>query len=355
MKSRIPSEFPEDNAELSQCMNHSSQIHFFDNLFETSQLLLDERSSAKNCQQLYSHLKVAHEKLQNSYAELEARFTSSLREWLQEKNILSDQISKLSSEKDQFEALCVALQKNTLTAERLELIKNEIRNDCQKKSQKTFVKALKDADEARAECQKSKEELEIIRAELEQQRLRSEREQEKYALLHGSELKTMVEAHEDVVNRLSSLLGSDAETLAALYRLNTEMRAKCNCALDEARKSRLLYDTQLSELKNELIHVIDQLKRSNSENSTLKAKCDALTEQADMLKGSLARTQADLKTSRQKAIDCEQSKLNTEKHFEKLLQRSRTELSDYRVEFQRQRVDLEKQRDEMAFRVQGKC
>ncbi|VDD76036.1 unnamed protein product [Mesocestoides corti] len=147
----------------------------------------------------------------------------------------------------------------------------------------------------------------------------------------------MVEAHEDVVNRLSSLLGSDAETLAALYRLNTEMRAKCNCALDEARKSRLLYDTQLSELKNELIHVIDQLKRSNSENSTLKAKCDALTEQADMLKGSLARTQADLKTSRQKAIDCEQSKLNTEKHFEKLLQRSRTELSDYRVEFQRQR------------------
>lgn len=55
----------------------------------------------------------------------------------------------------------------------------------------------------------------------------------------------MAESHQEVVNRLSTILGSDTETLINLFQENSEIRAQCNIVLDESEKSKRLYDTQL--------------------------------------------------------------------------------------------------------------
>ncbi len=80
---------------------------------------------------------------------------------------------------------------------------------------------------------------------------------------------------------------------------------------------------------------------------------DASPSQVQMLKSSLARAQTDLSAARHKVLDCEKAKLSAEKYYEGVAQRSRVELADARLEAQRQRVEVEKQRDDLAFQVQG--
>ena len=55
----------------------------------------------------------------------------------------------------------------------------------------------------------------------------------------------MTSSHEEVLNHLSNLFGSDTETLATLYRENSQMHTQCQLVINEAEKSKRLYDTQL--------------------------------------------------------------------------------------------------------------
>lgn len=67
------------------------------------------------------------------------------------------------------------------------------------------------------------------------------------------------------------------------------------------------------------------------------------------------RMRTDLIVARQTALGSENALRELEKHSGSVVQRSRVELSDIRLEAQRQRVDIERQRDELAFQVQGWC
>ncbi|KAH9286968.1 hypothetical protein ECG_00748 [Echinococcus granulosus] len=323
-------------------------------LVETSHILLDERTSAKRFQQLYSHLKFAYTQLQESHVDLESRYTSALHEWLNEKKLLNLELIRLSSEKRELELLCIELQKSALSPESLELIKCKIGNALKKKSEDELASATKEIEVARTECLYVTEELEKLKTDYEQLRARSKSVREMEVLLRESERQHIAESHDEVVTRLSSLLGSDTETLAALYRENSQMCAQYHLVVGEAEKSKRLYDTQMCELKNELIRAIEELTAAKTDRATLVAKCESLSEEMELLVKSLASTQADLKAARQRIVDCERAKLSSEKHFEGRVQCLRTELNDCRLVAQRERVEVERQRDQLAFQVQGK-
>ncbi|CDS41186.1 coiled coil domain containing protein 41 [Echinococcus multilocularis] len=321
-------------------------------LVETSHILLDERTSAKRFQQLYSHLKFAYTQLQESHADLESRYTSALHEWLNEKKFLNLELIRLSSEKRELEFLCFQLQKSALSPVSLQLIKWKIGNALKKKSEDELARATKEIKVARTECLYVTEELEKLKTDYEQLRARSKSVREMEVLLRESERQHIAESHDEVVTRLSSLLGSDTETLAALYRENSQMCAQYHLVVGEAEKSKRLYDTQMCELKNELIRAIEGLTAAKTDRATLVAKCESLSEEMELLVESLASTQVDLKAARQRIVDCERAKLSSEKHFEGRVRCLTTELNDCRLVAQRERVEVERQRDQLAFQVQ---
>ncbi|KAL5964962.1 Centrosomal protein of 83 kDa [Taenia solium] len=323
-------------------------------LAETSQILLDERTSAKRFQQIYSHLKFAHTQLQESYVKLELRYSDSLHEWLSEKKVMELELTRLSAEKRELELLCFELQKSALSPESLELIKCEVKNELQKKSQEELSRATEEIEVAHTECLNVTKELEKLKVEYEQLRIHSKTAQERELALRELERQHITESKEEVINRLSSLLGSDTATLAALYRENSQICAQYHLVVGEAEKSKRLYDTQMSELKNELIRVIEGLAAAKSDRAALVTKCESLSEEMESLAKRLTRAQADLKAARQRIVDCERARLSSEKHLEGRVHCLRTELNNCRLVAQRERVEIERQRDQLAFQVQGR-
>ncbi|KAL5112473.1 hypothetical protein TcWFU_007230 [Taenia crassiceps] len=329
-----------------------SQDWLFSELVETSQILLDERTSAKRFRQLYSHLKFAHTQLQESYAELESRYTESLHEWLSEKKYMKSELAKLSAEKHELELLCCELQKSVLSPEVLELIKCEVKNELQKKTKVELTRATEEVEIAKTECLNVTTEFETLKAEYEQLLAYLENTQEREVFFRELERQHVTESQEEVISRLSSLLGSDTETLAALYRENSQMCAQYHLVVNEAEKSKRLYDTQMSELKNELIRAIERLTAAKTDRETLAAKCKSLSEEMELLAKRLVSAQTDLKAARQRVVDCERARLSSEKHLEGRVHCLRMELNNYRLVAQRERVEIERQRDELAFQVQ---
>lgn len=75
----------------------------------------------------------------------------------------------------------------------------------------------------------------------------------------------------------------------------------------------------------------------------------------ELLARSLASAHAELKAARQRVVDCERARLSSEKHLEGRIHCLRTELNNCRLVAHRERVEIERQRDQLAFQVQGKC
>ncbi|KAM7540405.1 hypothetical protein Aperf_G00000038317 [Anoplocephala perfoliata] len=321
-------------------------------LFESSNIFLDERNNAKGFRQFYIHLKFAYTELQESYTDLEKRFDDALRGWLNEKLLMNNKIARISEEKQELDYLCAELQKSTLTPERLELIKCDVRNEMQKVFEPMLHKATKETEIARNECNKLMEELEGLKIDHEKLRLNSNCVHEREVLLHESECQRLSESHREIMNRLTKLLGSDAENLASLFRDNSQIRAQCHIVLDESEKSKRLYDTQMSELKNELISTIDALTKTKSDKAILAEKCETLKEEAEMLAYNLTCVQTELRAARQKIIDAERSKLSMEKFLEEKVQNLRKELNEMRLTTQKEHINVERQRDELAYRLQ---
>ena len=72
-----------------------------------------------------------------------------------------------------------------------------------------------------------------------------------------------------------------------------------------------------------------------------------------MLTSSLRDTQAELKAAQQRIIECEKAKLNAEKHLEEQVHMLKSELNNLRIVSLKERLELERQRDELAFHIQG--
>lgn len=73
-----------------------------------------------------------------------------------------------------------------------------------------------------------------------------------------------------------------------------------------------------------------------------------------MLAYNLTCVQTELKAARQKVIDAERSKLSAVKFLEEKVQNLKSELNETRLTMQKERIDVERQRDELTFRVQGR-
>ncbi|VDL59611.1 unnamed protein product [Hymenolepis diminuta] len=323
-----------------------------EDLVKTSQVLLDERSNAKQFQQFYSHLKFAHAQLQESHTALEGRFSDALQGWLFEKQLLNEKLNRVLKEKQELECLCIELQKSNFTPERFELIKCDIQSEVQRQYDLKLNKAMRETELARNECNRAIEELKKLKIIHEQLRISFESLHERNALLEESERQYIAESHQEVINRLSAILGSDTETLINLFRENSEIRAQCNIVLDESEKSKRLYDTQVSELKNELIQTIDALTKVKSDKTILARKYEVLQEEAEMLSNSLSYTQTELKAIRRKVVDLGREKMSLEKHLKGDILKLKTELNESRLATEKKRIEMEKQRDEFAFQVQ---
>ncbi|VDK32885.1 unnamed protein product [Taenia asiatica] len=221
------------------------------------------------------------------------------------------------------------------------------------KSREELSRATEEIEVAHTECLNVTKELEKLKTEYEQLRIHSKTAQEREIVLRELERQHITESKEEVINRLSSLLGSDTETLAALYRENSQMCAQYHLVVGEAEKSKRLYDTQMSELKNELIRAIEGLASAKTDRAALATKCESLSEEMESLAKGLTRAQTDLKAARQRIVDCERARLSSEKHHEGRVHCLRTELNNCRLVAQRERVEIERQRDQLAFQVQG--
>uniref|UniRef100_A0A0X3PBD8 Uncharacterized protein n=1 Tax=Schistocephalus solidus TaxID=70667 RepID=A0A0X3PBD8_SCHSO len=151
------------------------------------------------------------------------------------------------------------------------------------------------------------------------------------------------------------MLNSDTESIAGLYQENMQIRAKCGLLVEEMSKAKVQSENQTNELRRDLIEVVEQLSKAKSDNGVLLVKQETLSEQVRILRERVLRLQTELTTARQKVLNSENARLNTEKQLEAIVQRSRIELADLRMEAQRQRIDIERQRDELAFQVQGTC
>ncbi|VDM17170.1 unnamed protein product [Hydatigera taeniaeformis] len=315
-------------------LRFKSQDLALSNLIETSQVLLDERTSAKRFRQLYSHLKFAHTQLQVGYFSWKVRLFSIL------------------AEKRELELLCAELQKSALSPETLELIKCEVKNALMKKSEEELIKATEEVNFVKSGYLNATKKLETLKVDYDRLLVGSQAVREEEAL-REIEHKHMAESQEEVINRLSSLLSSDTETLAALYRENSQISAQYQIIVGEAEKSKRLYDTQMCELKNELIRAIEGLAAAKADRATLVAKCESLNGEMEVLAKNLASTRTDLRAARQRVIDCERARLSLEKDLEARVHCLRSELSSFRLTAQRERVEIERQRDHLAFQVQG--
>lgn len=72
-----------------------------------------------------------------------------------------------------------------------------------------------------------------------------------------------------------------------------------------------------------------------------------------MLANSLSCTQTELKAIRQKVVDLGGEKLSLEKHLKGEILKLKNELNESRLAAEKKRIEIEKQRDEFAFQVQG--
>nr|CUU97380.1 hypothetical transcript [Hymenolepis microstoma] len=355
MRSRVASEGTineNKNSFLDYKTNFKSQELPSGDFIKTSQVLLNERNSTKQFKKFYSHLKFAYTQLQESYTALEERFSDALQEWLIEKQLLNDKLNQESEERQNLEFLCVELQKTSLTPERLELIKCNLQSELQGQYDLKLRKALKELDLARNEYNRAMEDLEKLKISYKQLQISFKNLHDKNTLIQESERQFMTESHQEVVNRLSTILGSDTETLLNLFRENSQILARCNIVLDESEKSNRLYDTQLSELKNDLIQTIDALTHAKSDRAILEEKYKVLKDEAEMLANSLSCTQTELKTVRQKVVDVDREKLSIEDRLKREVFNLKAELSESRLVAEKKRIEIEKQRDELAFLVQ---
>uniref|UniRef100_A0A0R3TNK9 Coiled-coil domain-containing protein 171 n=1 Tax=Rodentolepis nana TaxID=102285 RepID=A0A0R3TNK9_RODNA len=233
-----------------------------------------------------------------------------LKEWLIEKQLLNYKLNRESEERQHLEFLCVELQKTNLTPERLELIKCDLQRELQGQHDLKLRKVLKESELARNEHNRTMEDLEKLKIAYNQLQISFQNLHDKDTLIQESDRQFIAESHQEVVNRLSAILGSDTETLLNLFRENSQIRAQCNIILDETQKSNRLYDTQLSELKNDLIQTIDALTKAQSDRAILEEKCKVLQEEAEMLANNLCCTQTELKIVSQKVVDVEREKLS---------------------------------------------
>ncbi|BHF60056.1 establishment of centrosome localization [Sparganum proliferum] len=321
-------------------------------LVETSQILVSERSNVFRYRQFYSLLKFAHKTLQNEYLQLEHKFAAALLNWAAEKVALTESLHRCQADKSELAATCEILQKNGLTKERLDIIKLQVANDFEQKSRDHLQRAQLETEAVKSQLYQLQTELAKLQAENEQLRIRCKCEKDKENLVVQTEKRNLCKSHEEVISRLSTMLNSDTESMAGLYQESMQIRAKCGLLVEEISRAKVQSDQQTNELRRDLIEVVEQLSKAKSDNGVLLVKQQTLSEQVRILRESVLRSQTELTAARQKVLNSENARLNTEKQLEAIVQRSRIELADLRVEAQRQRVDIERQRDELAFQVQ---
>ncbi|VDL91974.1 unnamed protein product [Schistocephalus solidus] len=228
-----------------------------------------------------------------------------------------------------------------------------VANDFEQKTRDHLQRTHLETEAVKTKLCQLQTELAKLQAENETLRFRCKCEKDKENLIDQTEKKSLCKSHEEVINRLSAMLNSDTESIAGLYQENMQIRAKCGLLVEEMSKAKVQSENQTNELRRDLIEVVEQLSKAKSDNGVLLVKQETLSEQVRILRERVLRLQTELTTARQKVLNSENARLNTEKQLEAIVQRSRIELADLRMEAQRQRIDIERQRDELAFQVQG--
>uniref|UniRef100_A0A0X3NFU6 Uncharacterized protein n=1 Tax=Schistocephalus solidus TaxID=70667 RepID=A0A0X3NFU6_SCHSO len=127
MRSRSVSQPPRPSEAVNYKPKRScSGVFCCSELIETSQLLLSERSNVLKYRQFYSLLKFSHKTLQDAYLQLEQKFAAALLNWASEKVALTESLHRCQVHKSELAETCEVLQKNSLTKERLDLIKLQV-------------------------------------------------------------------------------------------------------------------------------------------------------------------------------------------------------------------------------------
>ncbi|XP_071490430.1 centrosomal protein of 83 kDa-like [Diadema antillarum] len=320
---------------------------------ELQKMLADERMRGEMHKTNYQMLKAEHTKLQDENRRLQ-RETESLRD---DCRVMEERLQQLLNKSNRELAVKMAeleeLRAQSLTPDKLELIKLKIAEDLEKPFRERFTQLESEVEHYRTEFNKLRYEHSFLKSEYEHEQAEHKRMVEEVKMQYETEIANLVKDKEAIVAKYSQENTHDSDKVRTLYRDNAQLNLKVKGLLTELDEIR----AQREQVGLQSDHVSRLQARQLSEHAAnikaLQSEKESLQLHMEQLQKELSISQDAHQSATTRVHDLEKQNMELRGRLEEMQHRHKMEVTDLKMEATRSRGELERDRDGLTNELEG--
>ncbi|XP_072026442.1 centrosomal protein of 83 kDa-like isoform X2 [Amphiura filiformis] len=337
--SSLPLRLTSDGASLAQSLPKLTQES------ELQKMLADERMRCETHKTNYQTVKAEHTKLQDDFRRVQRELDRQREDGASMEERFKSLMARATKEIAEKTKELEDLKTQTITPQKLELMKVKIAEDLEQPFRERFSKLDQEVEFFRSEYNKLRYEHSFVKSEYEHQQAEHKRVLEELKLQYESEISNLHKDKEAIIAKYTSENSHDGQRVRTLHRENAALNQKVKGLLNELEEIRAqreqagLQSDHVSRLQaRQLTEHMANVKALETEKESLKMHAEQLQKELD--------TALDVQRSHSSKVhDLEKTSMELKGQLEETLHQKKIEVTNAKMEMVKCRGELERQRD----------